>query len=460
MKEEDSKINFPFNNLSNMNNLTTEKEKEDAQEEEKKEKRYNEWMNNCALLYNTILSKNTDWPSLSLQWLRSKEETYNEGENVVSHNLIFGTQTSEQEQNKLKIMQVLLPNKDRNKADLKELNSFQNSNLGESELTRINKKENEYYKYYKSLKKTVIVREFNHLGDVNKIRQHPLKREIVATKSSDGNAYVFNIEKETDLSKESNHELILTGHTDEGYGLSWSNDGSNLVSGGYDNKICLYDSNFKITSNLKPEIHAITTFSHSQPVEDVCFSKQESYLFASVSDDKSLILWDTRGKSKVMEKKEAHSENINSVDFNYKNSFSLITGSADKTTGLWDIRNLSRKLFNFDFHSSEVVSVKFSPNSDCLFSSSSSDGQILFWDITLIGSPLSTDDFEDGPPELLFIHNGHRSRVNDFDWSSASSSLASYSNLLCSTEESNNIIQIYDIKEKNLPENESKVKIM
>jgi histone-binding protein RBBP4 len=28
----------------------------------------------------------------------------------------------------------------------------------------------------------------------------------------------------------------------------------------------------------------------------------------------------------------------------------------------------------------------------------------------------SPEDAEDGPPELLFIHGGHTSKVNDFSW--------------------------------------------
>ena len=33
-----------------------------------------------------------------------------------------------------------------------------------------------------------------------------------------------------------------------------------------------------------------------------------------------------------------------------------------------------------------------------------------------IGMEQSAEDAEDGPPELLFIHGGHTSKVSDFAW--------------------------------------------
>jgi WD40 repeat protein len=38
------------------------------------------------------------------------------------------------------------------------------------------------------------------------------------------------------------------------------------------------------------------------------------------------------------------------------------------------------------------------------------------WDLARIGEEQSPEDAEDGPPELLFIHGGHTSKVSDFSW--------------------------------------------
>jgi histone-binding protein RBBP4 len=41
---------------------------------------------------------------------------------------------------------------------------------------------------------------------------------------------------------------------------------------------------------------------------------------------------------------------------------------------------------------------------------------VNIWDLSRIGMEQSPEDAEDGPPELLFIHGGHTSKVNDFSW--------------------------------------------
>lgn len=33
-----------------------------------------------------------------------------------------------------------------------------------------------------------------------------------------------------------------------------------------------------------------------------------------------------------------------------------------------------------------------------------------------LGAEQSPEDAEDGPPELLFLHGGHTSKVSDFSW--------------------------------------------
>jgi len=40
----------------------------------------------------------------------------------------------------------------------------------------------------------------------------------------------------------------------------------------------------------------------------------------------------------------------------------------------------------------------------------------MIWDLSKIGEQQTQQDAEDGPPELLFIHGGHTSKVTDFCW--------------------------------------------
>ncbi len=40
----------------------------------------------------------------------------------------------------------------------------------------------------------------------------------------------------------------------------------------------------------------------------------------------------------------------------------------------------------------------------------------MVWDIAKIGSEIKAEDELDGASELLFIHAGHKSKVNELSW--------------------------------------------
>lgn len=67
-------------------------------------------------------------------------------------------------------------------------------------------------------------------------------------------------------------------------------------------------------------------------------------------------------------------------------------------------------------HTSDVYSVQWSPFNESLLASCSADRRIALWDLSRIGAEQSPEDAEDGPPELLFLHGGHTSKVSDFSW--------------------------------------------
>lgn len=62
------------------------------------------------------------------------------------------------------------------------------------------------------------------------------------------------------------------------------------------------------------------------------------------------------------------------------------------------------------------------------------DRRIIVWDLAKIGAEISAEDAEDGPPEMLFIHGGHRANIPDFSWS------PNEPFLMASVEEDNNIV--------------------
>jgi histone-binding protein RBBP4 len=71
-----------------------------------------------------------------------------------------------------------------------------------------------------------------------------------------------------------------------------------------------------------------------------------------------------------------------------------------------------------------------------VFASSSSDRRVFLWDCSRIGQEQSEEDADDGPPELLFVHGGHTSKVSDFGWSETEDWV------LASVSE-DNILQVY-----------------
>ena len=117
---------------------------------------------------------------------------------------------------------------------------------------------------------------------------------------------------------------------------------------------------------------------------------------------------------------DAHKQDINSITFNPSQEHVFATGSSDTNVGLWDLRNLSSPLSLFKGHTAEVFNVAWAPFGEgTILGSSSADRRVNIWDLSRIGQEQTPEDAEDGPPELLFIHGGHTSKLNDLTFSSA-----------------------------------------
>jgi len=92
---------------------------------------------------------------------------------------------------------------------------------------------------------------------------------------------------------------------------------------------------------------------------------------------------------------------------------------AESTTNeifIRDIRQFSTPLHTLSTPSkAPVMTLRWSPNDEFILASTESD-QLLIWNLADIGKPQTPIEKEDGPPELLFIHGGHTSKINDFSW--------------------------------------------
>ena len=216
-------------------------------------------------------------------------------------------------------------------------------------------------------------------------------------------------------------QLRCEGHEQEGYGLCWNpHKKGRLLSAADDGTVCIWDIDGMPYSSKA--VQPLLNFSaHADSVvEDICCHSQHEHLFATVGDDRCIMWWDDRekcGPNKATHKiTNAHKKEINSIDCNPFSEFLFATGSSDKTVGLWDSRNMKEKLHSFEGHSDEVFQVNWAPHSESILSSCSADRRVNVWDMSKIGQEQSEEDAVDGPPELLFIHGGHTSKISDFSW--------------------------------------------
>ncbi|KAK9138420.1 hypothetical protein Sjap_009014 [Stephania japonica] len=348
-----------------------EKEVETAAEE------FSVWKKNTPFLYDLVISHALEWPSLTLQWLPSPP-----------HKLLLGTHTSDGAPNSLIIANALLPASTDAAADIDPSN----------------------------LPRVEIAREMVVDGEVNRARSMLQNADLVAAKTNGPDVYVLNCNSDQEGGC-FDPDLRLKGHTQEGYGLSWSPlKQGYLLSGSNDSRVCLWD----VSSAPQDKVlEAANVFeAHEDIVEDVSWHLKNENLFGSVGDDRRLMIWDLRSSTpnKPQFSIIAHEKEVNYLSFNPFNEWILATASSDTTLNLFDLRKLSSALHSFSSHLEEVFQVEWSPHHETILASSAADRRLMIWDLRRIGEEQTEGEAEDGPPELLFSHGGHTAKISDFSW--------------------------------------------
>ncbi|KAF8442605.1 WD40-repeat-containing domain protein [Terfezia claveryi] len=364
---------------------------------------YKAWKKNAPFLYDLILSSALEWPTLTTEWFPDK--TAVPGKNYSTHRLLIGTHTSGSDTNYLQIAHVQLPNP-----------------VKDNDPRRYDEEKEEIGGYGGgSESRLQVEQKIVHDGEVNKARYMPQNPDLIATMCADGNALIFDRTKHPLVPPQPlkcNPQMILQGHTKEGYGLNWNpHRPGHLMTGGEDCTVRLWDTTAytKVNVTLSP----VRTYTHHTAiVNDVAYHPHHDKLFGSVSDDLTLQIVDTRHSdhTTAAHKVFAHGEAVNGLSFNPASDFVVATASSDKTVGIWDLRNLKHKLHSCAGHASDVIGLQWNPHEEAILASSSADRRIIFWDLSRIGEEQTPEDAEDGPPELLFMHGGHTNRVSDFSW--------------------------------------------
>ncbi|GBG77620.1 hypothetical protein CBR_g24066 [Chara braunii] len=379
-----------------------EDEYQDEVEERLVNEEYKIWKRNAPFLYDLVITHALEWPSLTVQWLPDKQEPA--GKEYSVQRLVLGTHTSENEQNYLMLAEVQLPLED-TETDARQYDDERGETGG----------------FGTANGKVQVIQQINHDGEVNRARYMPQNPFLIATKTVSAEVYVFDYSKHPSKPSQEgicNPDLRLRGHRTEGYGLSWSpfKEG-HLLSSSDDAQICMWDIMAASKSTRILDVKHMYQ-AHMGIVEDVAWHLKHEYLFGSVGDDRQLLIWDMRSSTaeKPEQAVEAHQAEVNCLAFNPFNEYVLATGSADKTVALHDLRKLSERLHTFVNHTEEVFQIGWSPKNETILSSCGADRRLMVWDLSRVGDVQSPEDAEDGPPELLFIHGGHTSKISDFSW--------------------------------------------
>ncbi|KAJ1429970.1 WD40/YVTN repeat-like-containing domain superfamily [Sesbania bispinosa] len=374
-------------------------EKRNESEERLINEEYKIWKKNSPFLYDLVITHALEWPSLTVEWLPDRDEP--QGYDFCLQKVILGTQTAENEPNYLMLAQIPIP-----LDDAENDNSHYDDNLGGFG--------------WANGGKVQVVQWINHDGEVNRARHMPQNPSLIATKTVSGDVYLFDYKKHFSRVPSEwpcNPDLKLKGHTDEGYGLSWSKlKHGHLLSGSDDAQICLWDINATSKNGTLDAMHIFKV--HEGVVEDVAWHSKNENLFGSVGDDQYLLMWDLRAPSvsKPVQSVIAHQCEVNCLAFNPFNEWVVATGSTDKTVKLFDLRKISSALHTFDCHKQEVYQIGWNPKNESILASCCLGRRLLVWDISRIDQEQTPEDAADGPPELLFIHGGHTSKINDFSW--------------------------------------------
>ncbi|EYU28409.1 hypothetical protein ABFS82_12G121900 [Erythranthe guttata] len=376
---------------------------------------YAHWKLLVPVLYDWLASHNLVWPSLSCRWGPVLESgTYKN-----KQRLYLSEQTDHTQPNTL-----IIANCEVVKPRVAAENHIANFN----EDAR-----SPYVKKYKTIL---------HPGEVNRIRELPQNKNIVATHTDCPEVLIWDVEAQPNRqallgSADSRPDLVLSGHQENAeFALAMCPAEPFVLSGGKDKSVVLWSIQDHVSTLATEATQSAGSIikaadnstvgprgvfqGHDDTVEDVQFCPSSSQQFCSVGDDSCLILWDARtGSSPVVKVEKAHNADLHCVDWNSHDDNFILTGSADHTVCMFDRRNLNSAgigspVHKFEGHSAAVLCVQWSPDKTSVFGSSAEDGLLNIWDYEKIGQMEETES--KGPAGLFFQHAGHRDKVVDFHW--------------------------------------------
>ncbi|XP_060528349.1 GATOR complex protein WDR24 isoform X2 [Cylas formicarius] len=192
----------------------------------------------------------------------------------------------------------------------------------------------------------------------------------LATAATNGHVCVWNLTKMGKAMQEQDYQdhkrtvNKVNFHATEAY---------KLISGSQDGTMRYFDIRTK---------NAVAVFqSNTESVRDVQFSPHNPYVFAAVSDNGSVQLWDVRKPEKYQQQYTAHSGPVFACDWHPETMW-LATASRDKTIKVWDL--ISKPTLEYTIHTmASIGHVKWRPQYKYHIASCAIviDSSINVWDV-------------------------------------------------------------------------------
>lgn len=213
-------------------------------------------------------------------------------------------------------------------------------------------------------------------------------------------------------------DFTFKGHRTEGFALDWSPVvAGRLATGDCAGSMHVWSASATGSGGGLSEwkVDAVPYLGHSASVEDIQWSPSEATVFCSASADKTVKIWDTRGRTGPQINIDAHSEDVNVISWNKGVAYLLASGSDDGSFKVWDLRALGRggavdALAHFRYHRDAVTSIEWAPHDESVLCVAGADDQVTVWDLSVEAEAdtavVSGMDHNDFPPQLLFIHQG------------------------------------------------------
>ena len=296
-----------------------------------------------------------------------------------------------------------------------------------------------------------------HPGEIYSLEVSPKDRKWIATSADLNDIFIWNTLKHKpnfhqfqrrEKYVSENPEIVLQGHDDITlYPLTWSNDNFRLAAGSRNGNLAIWDledHQQKLSSLLMsgskregyggtinggdssnpPKLSPKNFISAStKPIEDLVFHPQDQNIIATVSEDKTMKVWDFRmaNHSLVANYTSANNTNVStqiklpifsyeatdellSIDWNKLDPNQMMCGSMAGDVSFFDIRNITDfvNIKKHRFGKSAVRSIKYSNFNKNIFGVGCDN--------------LNFCELEGDQIKYKFIHKGNKSPIIDFDW--------------------------------------------